>query len=222
KIALTKGGCTACRYEETDLYLISWNPYLWSWNSDGWQWSEVGSFEIPDNPKGKTVDLKGLLSKSTSLDGKKELFWLNRGDTSPAYSEESWEEDREEDNHQKKSEQPNIVQITDHETGKTIRLVGHESWVSTAEWSPEGKRVLTSSSDGTVRIWDAESGQEIARYELEIDTFARATWNPDGKWILVGYPNVIIWPADVNELLKKAESLIKALDGENALDDKEQ
>ncbi|RWX45290.1 hypothetical protein H206_02190 [Candidatus Electrothrix aarhusensis] len=61
----------------------------------------------------------------------------------------------------------------------------------------------------------------MARYNLDVETFARATWSPDGKWILVGYPEIRIWPADVNELLNKAESLIKALDGENALAENE-
>ncbi|MCI5161724.1 MAG: hypothetical protein D3917_06820 [Candidatus Electrothrix sp. AX5] len=214
KIALTRGGCTACSYQKSDLYLISWDPSSWSWNSDGWKWSEVGSFEKPDNPKGKIVDLDELLSDPRSPDGKKELFWLNKGSTMPVYSEESWKEGWEGDGHKKKNEEPNVVRITDYETGKILRLKGHESWVSTAEWSPEGKRVLTSSSDGTVRIWNAENGREMARYELEVDTYARATWSLDGKWILVGYPEVKIWSADVNELLNKAESLIKALDGD--------
>jgi WD domain, G-beta repeat len=34
--------------------------------------------------------------------------------------------------------------------------------VRVAEFSPDGKRVLVTSQDGTVRIWDAQTGQALA------------------------------------------------------------
>lgn len=221
RIAVTSGDCTACQDQESDIPLLFWHVNSRRWDYNGWQWTK-GAAAKNSNLSAPTITLQDILPNHMSKYGQKELFWLNRGEIFPAYSEESWEWDEKGGEPKKKIEAPNVVRITDQESGKTVRLIGHESWVSTAEWSPDGNRVLTSSSDGTVRIWDAESGMEMGRYNLDVATFARATWSPDGKWILVGYPNVIIWPADVNELLKKAESLINALDEENALNEEKQ
>jgi WD40 repeat protein len=39
-------------------------------------------------------------------------------------------------------------------------LRGHEDVVKSAAFSEDGRRVVTASSDGTARLWDAASGQE--------------------------------------------------------------
>ena len=41
-------------------------------------------------------------------------------------------------------------------------LKGHSAWVRSAAFSGDGKRVVTASNDNSARIWDAESGTEIA------------------------------------------------------------
>ena len=42
-----------------------------------------------------------------------------------------------------------------------LRLVGHNGTLFTAEFSPNGKRIVTASEDFTARIWDAETGNEL-------------------------------------------------------------
>ena len=39
---------------------------------------------------------------------------------------------------------------------------GHEGPVYSAVFSPNGARVLTSSSDKTARLWDAASGKRLS------------------------------------------------------------
>ena len=41
-------------------------------------------------------------------------------------------------------------------------LVGHEAAVNSATFSPDGARIVTASWDGTVRLWDAATGRQIA------------------------------------------------------------
>ena len=48
-------------------------------------------------------------------------------------------------------------------------LAGHRDEVSHAAFSPNGRRILTASDDGTARLWDSTTGEEIAilrQYEL--------------------------------------------------------
>ena len=42
-----------------------------------------------------------------------------------------------------------------------LRLIGHQNWVVTANFSPDGKRIVTASWDKTARVWDAATGAEI-------------------------------------------------------------
>jgi WD40 repeat protein len=40
-------------------------------------------------------------------------------------------------------------------------LHGHQSWVRTAVFSPDGRFIITASTDGTARIWQIDSLEEL-------------------------------------------------------------
>ncbi len=55
-------------------------------------------------------------------------------------------------------------------------LEGHDDWVQYVEFSPDNRRLLSSSVDKTVRIWDVEKKTEIARLiHLNQDDWAVTT-----------------------------------------------
>ncbi|HEY5047174.1 MAG TPA: TIR domain-containing protein [Rhizomicrobium sp.] len=76
-------------------------------------------------------------------------------------------------------------------------LRGHEGQVNGAAFSPDGKRIVTASFDETARIWDAETGTQIAvlRHPLVVRS---AAFSPDGRRIVTASIDntARIWNAD--------------------------
>ena len=48
--------------------------------------------------------------------------------------------------------------------GTLLTLTGHSDSVTSVCFSPDGKRIASSSLDMTVRIWDAEKGNELLTF----------------------------------------------------------
>ena len=78
--------------------------------------------------------------------------------------------------------------------GSTLRtlLIGHESAVSSASYSPDGKRVVTASQDKTARIWDAETGKAVRIPMTHDDEVSYASFSPDGKRVVTVSQNKIV------------------------------
>ena len=66
--------------------------------------------------------------------------------------------------------------------GRTVQLLlGHTDSVLYAAWNAEGTHILSASADGTARIWDAETGLELALLSGHTGAVLHAAWSPDGK-----------------------------------------
>ena len=50
-----------------------------------------------------------------------------------------------------------------------------------AVFTPDGRRVVTASADGTVRIWDAELGVELCQFPANADRPRTTAVSPDGS-----------------------------------------
>src|SRR5439155_13375407 len=64
-------------------------------------------------------------------------------------------------------------------------VLEHDKYIASAQFSPDGRRIVTASHDGTAKVWDAVSGQAL----LELDLGARGLWaafSPDGAKIVTG------------------------------------
>jgi WD40 repeat protein len=63
-------------------------------------------------------------------------------------------------------------------------LRGHSGDVSRAGFSPDGRLVVTASQDTTARIWDVDTGAELAELRGHDDWVWRAAFSPDGRRIV--------------------------------------
>jgi WD40 repeat protein len=71
-------------------------------------------------------------------------------------------------------------------TAEVRRFVGHSSQVNSISFSPDGKFLVSSSMDKSVRLWDVETGKELARHEDHAEIVWRVAYSPDGRHILSG------------------------------------
>ncbi len=61
-------------------------------------------------------------------------------------------------------------------------LSGHSDIVTSVDWSPDGKRLVSASNDGTARLWDL-AGHPLAVLGGHQGAVTRALWSPNGKLI---------------------------------------
>jgi WD40 repeat protein/serine/threonine protein kinase len=97
------------------------------------------------------------------------------------------------------TQQQTFVRIYDTATGKELRKLPHEGEILRAEFSPDGRRVLTSANPSHwpskgLKMWDAENGKELFAIESYGSENA-ACFNPDGKTFVVfgGYPGITVY-----------------------------
>jgi serine/threonine protein kinase len=72
-----------------------------------------------------------------------------------------------------------ILGSWNHELPVAI-LTGHEKGVQSAQFSPDGKRIVTASADKTARVWDAATGKTLATLAGHEQAVYSAQFSPDG------------------------------------------
>jgi WD40 repeat protein len=70
-------------------------------------------------------------------------------------------------------------------------------------FSPDGKRIVTTSRDNTARVWDAETGHLLATLTGHINRVNNAAFSPDGKRIVTAGEDgtARVYIADLQDLL---------------------
>jgi len=78
-----------------------------------------------------------------------------------------------------------------------ITFSAHIGSVTGLVFSPEGNRLASSSEDGTIKIWDAKSGQEILTLRGHTGGVNSVAFSPDGQRLISGGTDgtVRIWDA---------------------------
>lgn len=105
------------------------------------------------------------------------------------------------------------------------RFAGHTQPITGVSIAPDGKRAATSSQDGTIRVWDLQTGagRVIAGLEKGVECIAYA---PDGKRLLTGGADgaVRLWNAQTGDAIhvfaghrKTVHGVAFSADGRRAL-----
>ena len=77
-----------------------------------------------------------------------------------------------------------VLSIRDATTGETLQsMLGQDKQVNWIDWFPAQDRIMTSDSSGEIKIWDVESGAEVA--SLTFPDMYMAALSPDGHQVLV-------------------------------------
>jgi eukaryotic-like serine/threonine-protein kinase len=62
-----------------------------------------------------------------------------------------------------------------------VTFTGHLGGCFTLAFHPDGKRIATGSLDGTVKLWDATTGQELFTFPGHATEITKVVFSPDGK-----------------------------------------
>jgi len=92
----------------------------------------------------------------------------------------------------------NTIKEWDAGTGECVKtLAGHKDRVTSAVYSPDGKKILSASDDGTIKEWDAGTGQCLKTHNIYYHP--DLSEYPSAAAELDTYGNKIIVPAAPGE-----------------------
>jgi energy-coupling factor transporter ATP-binding protein EcfA2 len=66
------------------------------------------------------------------------------------------------------------------------RLKGHDSYVESVNFSPDGKTLVSGSRDKTIKLWNVETGKEIRTLKGHDSSVNSVNFSPDGKTLVSG------------------------------------
>ena len=103
---------------------------------------------------------------------------------------------------------------------------GHTDWVRGVAHLPDGRRIITCSFDGSLRLWEIESGTQIGDDEELWTVVYTISLSPNGKTVASGSSDgrVILWDVETKKVIARwtghtnaVTSLCWSADGERVV-----
>ncbi|ODA29612.1 WD40 repeat domain-containing serine/threonine protein kinase [Planctopirus hydrillae] len=97
------------------------------------------------------------------------------------------------------SEAGAYLQLWSVESGERVRILkGHADGVLSVEFSRDGKQLLSTSYDKSIRLWDVETGEVVRTFEGHNWWVWSARFSPDGKRIVSAGQDgiVLVWDVE--------------------------
>lgn len=111
------------------------------------------------------------------------------------------------------------IHLWDAKSGRLIRtLEGHTGTLSNLAFSPDSRRLASSSADKKVKIWDVASGLEAINLHGHTDNVWGLTFSPDGHRLVSSGTDQTVRVWDASPLEKETGSELASLIGSGGRD----
>ncbi|NMF58213.1 hypothetical protein HC246_09310 [Pseudanabaena yagii GIHE-NHR1] len=80
----------------------------------------------------------------------------------------------------------NALQETLNKRSEYNRLEGHDDYVLSVSFNPNGKTLVSGSGDKTIKLWNLETGTEILTLKGHDNPIVSVSFSPDGKTLASG------------------------------------
>lgn len=84
-------------------------------------------------------------------------------------------------------------------------LQAHDGPINLLSWSRDGRTIASPSDDGTVRLWDAETGKLLRTLTGHTKPVITVAWSPDMRTLASGSHDetILLWDAESGAVLKR-------------------
>jgi WD40 repeat protein len=81
---------------------------------------------------------------------------------------------------------PSVPSVVKGVWREVATLRGHQDWVSSVSFSPDGKFLASGSLDETIKVWEVGSWREVATLRGHEKWVSSVSFSPDGKFLASG------------------------------------
>jgi WD40 repeat protein len=107
--------------------------------------------------------------------------------------------------------QDRTVRVWDPQSRASVVLRGHTDEVTSAIFTNDGNRVLSTSSDGTLRLWDARGGEALAVLESGGDPLYEVSLSSNGTLATYAKSGVVrVFKCEVCGSLEELQALARS------------
>ncbi|CAK64356.1 unnamed protein product (macronuclear) [Paramecium tetraurelia] len=67
-----------------------------------------------------------------------------------------------------------------------VQLIGHNGYVISVCFSPDGTKLASGSADNYICLWDVQTGQQNAKFDGHCNYVRQVCFSPDGSTLASG------------------------------------